>query len=127
MSTVTKSAYLHIGLILLNSPLKKLLRLDAAEQTSVICSNAGNLIIPLVTALLGKDWVIYSCACLSVQMVLLRSHGKAVLCGEKGINLRKIVTNINMIAILDCASSQCRPWSPCTSFEHSKPDILKGA
>lgn len=90
---------IHIALILLNILLEKTLHLDAVEQTSIIYSNAGNLIVPLVTALLGKDWVIYSCAFLCVQMILLWSHGKTVLCGEKGIDIKKIATNINMIAI----------------------------
>ena len=30
------------------------------EQASLIYTNAGNLIIPLVTAVLGPEWVIYS-------------------------------------------------------------------
>lgn len=91
---------IHIALILLNILLGGLLRLDAVEQASIIYSNAGNLIVPLVTALLGKDWIIYCCAFICVQMVLLWSHGKTLLCGEKGIDVRKIVTNVNMIAIL---------------------------
>ena len=36
---------------------------------------------------------------LSVQLFLLWSHAKMKLCGEKGIDLKKILTNINMIAI----------------------------
>ena len=90
---------IHIALILLNALLGKLLRFDAVEQSSIIYSNAGNLIVPLVTALLGKDWVIYSCAFLCVQMVLLWSHGKALVCGEKGIDIKKIVTNVSMISV----------------------------
>lgn len=97
---LTAAAIIHIALILLNTLLGRLLRLDAVEQVSIIYSNAGNLIVPLVTALLGKDQVIYCCAFICVQMILLWSHGKTLLCGEKGIDIRKIVTNINMIAIL---------------------------
>lgn len=90
---------IHIALILLNILLVKILRLTPVEQASVIYSNAGNLIVPLVTALLGKDWLIYTCAFICVQLILLWSHGKTLLCGEKGIDVKKIVTNINMIAI----------------------------
>lgn len=96
---LTAAVIIHIALILLNTLLGKLLRLDAVEQASIIYSNAGNLIVPLVTALLGKDQVIYCCAFICVQMILLWSHGKTLLCGEKGIDIKKIVTNINMIAI----------------------------
>ena len=96
---LTAAVIIHIALILLNTLFGKLLRLDAVEQASIIYSNAGNLIVPLVTALLGKDQVIYCCAFICVQMILLWSHGKTLLCGEKGIDIKKIVTNINMIAI----------------------------
>lgn len=90
---------LHFVLIVLVTALEKLLKMDGVEQTSLIYSNAGNLIVPIVTAILGKEWVIYTSAFLSVQMFLLWSHAKMKLCGEKGIDLKKIVTNINMIAI----------------------------
>ena len=96
---LTAAVIIHIALILLNTLFGRLLRLDAVEQASIIYSNAGNLIVPLVTALLGKDQVIYCCAFICVQMILLWSHGKTLLCGEKGIDIKKIVTNINMIAI----------------------------
>ena len=90
---------LHLVLIVVVGFLGKVLKLDGVEETSLIYSNAGNLIIPIVTAILGKEWVIYTSAFLSVQLFLLWSHAKMKLCGEKGIDLKKILTNINMIAI----------------------------
>ena len=90
---------LHLVLIVVVGFLGKVLKLDGVEETSLIYSNAGNLIIPIVTAILGKEWVIYTSAFLSVQLFLLWSHAKMRLCGEKGIDLKKILTNINMIAI----------------------------
>ena len=93
------SVVLHVFLLLLGAVLKKMLKLDPIEMTSVIYPNAGNLVIPLVSAMLGKEWVIYTCAFSTVQRILLWSHGKAVLCGEKDFNIRKILLNVNMIAI----------------------------
>ena len=90
---------LHAFLLLLGYGLKKALKLDPIEMTSVIYPNAGNLVIPLVSAMLGKEWVIYTCAFSTVQRILLWSHGKAVLCGEKDFSVRKILLNVNMIAI----------------------------
>ena len=90
---------LHLVLIVVVGFLGKVLKLDGVEETSLIYSNAGNLIIPIVTAILGKEWFIYTSAFLSVQLFLLWSHAKMKLCGEKGIDLKKILTNINMIAI----------------------------
>ena len=81
---------LHVGIIVVGN----------LEKASMIYSTAGNLIIPIVTAVLGKEWVIYSSAFLSVQLFLLWSHAKSMLCGEKSFELKKVLTNINMIAIL---------------------------
>lgn len=90
----------HIILIVLTEILGRAFHWDPVERASAIYSNAGNLIIPVVTALLGKEWIIYTSAFLSVQLILLWSHGKMTLCGEKKIELKKIATNVNMISII---------------------------
>jgi len=74
------------------------LKLDPVEKASLIYSNAGNLIIPIVTSVLGPEWVIYTSGFISVQVILIWTHCKMLLCGEKKADLKKIVTNINMIA-----------------------------
>ncbi len=79
--------------------LKKPLCLDEVEQASIIYSNGGNLIIPIVSSVLGSEWVLYTSAFVMFQTILLWTHCKMLLCGEKGISLRKILTNINVIAI----------------------------
>lgn len=63
---------LHLVLIVVVGFLGKVLKLDGVEETSLIYSNAGNLIIPIVTAILGKEWVIYTSAFLSVLLFLLQ-------------------------------------------------------
>ena len=90
---------IHVFLLLLSAALKKVFKMDPVEFTAVIYPNAGNLVIPLVSAVLGKEWVIYTSAFSTVQRILLWSHGKAVLCGEREFDFRKIFLNLNMIAI----------------------------
>ncbi|AGF56153.1 hypothetical protein B0P06_005587 [Clostridium saccharoperbutylacetonicum] len=97
---VIAAVLIHIALLILITVLGRIFRLDAVEKASIMYSNSGNLIIPIVTSILGKEWVIYSSAFLSVQLVLLWSHGRMLLCGERKIDLRKIFLNINMITIL---------------------------
>lgn len=91
---------LHGIMIFLTKILEKPIGLDPVEKTSVTYSNAGNLIIPIVTAIFGKEWVIYSTGYLSVQTILLWSHGRMMLCGEKNVDFRKIFSNINILAVL---------------------------
>jgi predicted permease len=97
---VIAAVLIHIALLILITVLGRIFRLDAVEKASIMYSNSGNLIIPIVTSILGKEWVIYSSAFLSVQLVLLWSHGRMLLCGERKIDFRKIFLNINMITIL---------------------------
>lgn len=90
---------MHFIFILMTIPMKKVLHMDSVEILSVIYSNAGNLIIPLVTVIFGSEWVVYSCAYVSVQLFFLWSHAKSTICEEKGIDLKKILTNVNLIAV----------------------------
>ncbi len=90
----------HVVLIALFAVLGPILHLNGIEKASIIYSNAGNLVIPLVSSILGTDWVIYSSAYVSVQLFLLWSHGKMMICGETKPDLKKIFTNVNMITIL---------------------------
>lgn len=96
---VGASAVVNFGMIFITWLIGKPLRLDTVEKASLIYSNAGNLIIPIVTSVLGPEWVIYTSGFISVQVVLIWTHCKMLLCGENKVDFKKIVTNINMIAI----------------------------
>ena len=100
MLAVFFAALAHAIFIFLMRVLKKPLKLADIERGSVIYPNAGNLTIPLVNIMLGPQWVIYTCAFITVQQLLLWSHGKSVLCNEKHIDLKKVFTNLNIIAII---------------------------
>lgn len=89
----------HVILLLAAGLLEKALHLTAVEKASVIYSNSSNLIIPIITAVLGPEWVVYSTAYVSVQLLLLWTHGKVLLSGIKGADIRKILTNINLLAV----------------------------
>ena len=65
------AAAIHVVLLVLSALLSRPLKLDAVEQVNVIYSNAAALVIPLVKALMGDAYVIYSCAFIIVQLVLL--------------------------------------------------------
>ena len=91
-----------IHIILLGIPwiFKNKLNLDAVEKVTVIYSNSGNLIIPLIAATLGPKYVIYTSAYTAVQTVLLWSHCRYVLMGGGKINILRILLNINLLAVI---------------------------
>lgn len=90
----------HILFLLLTCLLAGPLHLDVIERTAVIYTNAGILVIPLVNALLGPEYVIYSCAFIVVQQVLIWTHCRSLLCGTRGMEWRKLFLNVNIIAIV---------------------------
>lgn len=75
------------------------LKLDAVERASVIYSNAGNLIVPLVVMVLGQDMVIYCTAYLAFQTIFMWSHGKSLMEGKRSVSWRKMFLRINMVAV----------------------------
>ena len=89
----------HACLLVISFLLRRFLRLDAVERASTIYSNAGNLIIPLVTAILGDEWVIYSSAFICVQQIFMWTHGQMILSGQRGVNWKKLFLNANVISI----------------------------
>lgn len=80
--------------------LGKLLKLNEVERLSIYYSNAGNLIIPIVSFMLGQEWVLYACVYMSLQTVFFWTHCKQVLSREKTLNLKKILLNLNIIVIV---------------------------
>lgn len=94
------AAAIHVVFLALTAVLRRPLGLDAVERATAIYSNAGALVIPLVQALLGQEYVIYSCAFIIVQLVLLWTHGSTVLRGAGSLSLKSILTNVNLISIL---------------------------
>ena len=97
---VAAAVLVHFCLLGVSFLLGRFAGLDAVERASVVYSNAGNLIIPLVTAILGEEWVIYASAFICVQQVFIWTHGQALLSGQRGMNWKKLVTNMNLISIV---------------------------
>ena len=89
----------NLILIPLTGGFVKLFKLDAVEHTSIMYSNAGNLVIPLVTVILGEEWVIYASAFMCVQLFFLWTYGQARIGGDGGISWKKILLNVNLIAV----------------------------
>lgn len=81
------SVLLQVVLLLVVFMMGKLFSLNEVETASIYYSNSGNLIVPIVTFVLGQKWVLYGCVFMSVQLVFLWTHCK------------KIILNINMISI----------------------------
>ena len=93
------SVLTQVVLLIVISAAGKLLHLNEVEVASVYYSNSGNLIVPIVTFILGQEWVLYGCVFMSVQLVFLWTHCKKIISREASYDWKKILLNINMISI----------------------------
>ena len=93
------SVLTQIVLLIVVSVLGKLFHLNEVEIASIYYSNSGNLIVPIVTFILGKEWVLYGCVFMSVQLIFIWTHCKKIISQEASYDWKKIVLNINMISI----------------------------
>ena len=93
------SVMTQVILLIVVSILGRIFHLNEVEVASIYYSNSGNLIVPIVTFILGKEWVLYGCVFMSVQLVFIWTHCKKIISRESSYDWRKIVLNINMISI----------------------------
>lgn len=93
------SVLTQVILLIVISVAGRLLHLNEVEVASVYYSNSGNLIVPIVTFILGQEWVLYGCVFMSVQLVFLWTHCKKIISREASYDWKKIILNINMISI----------------------------
>jgi len=95
---IVASIGVHILYIALSYVVKKIAPVNPIEEASLIYSNSGNLIIPLVAYVLGPEWVFYCSAYVAVQTVFVWTHGKSVIREAREFNLKQLLLNPNIMA-----------------------------
>ena len=108
------AVFLQVILIIIGS----LLKLDPIEHATSIYSNSGNLIIPIVMSLFGKEWVIYASCFIVVQTFLFWTHCRLIIVGKGNLSLKMIAKNINIWSILVGAF--------LFAFQIKLPNIING-
>ncbi|MBP3540656.1 MAG: AEC family transporter [Clostridia bacterium] len=98
MCTICAAA-IHLLFYLVGHGLKKPLGLNTVDRASIMYVNAGNLIIPLVAASLGDEWVVYTTAYVLIFLPLMWGHGYSILSGQNSVKIGKVLTNPNIIGI----------------------------
>lgn len=90
----------HLVFIPLATVLSRFFGFTSIEKATMIYPNAGNLIIPLVGAILGNEWILYTSGYMVVQTILLWTHAKNLVSNERKIDIKKIIFNVNILAIV---------------------------
>lgn len=100
MLAVLGAVLSHFVLIFVTGLLgRRLYHCTAIEQASMIYSNSGNLLMPLVAAVMGQEWMFYSCAYMSVLQVFVWTHGKSLICEDRHIDFKRAFLNLNILAV----------------------------
>ena len=90
---------IYIVWIVITQLIKKPLSLDPVDTTSLVYSNVGNLVIPLVSMTLGEEMTFYAAAIQVPFNLLFWTHGNSILQEQAGVNWEKLLKNINLIAV----------------------------
>ncbi len=97
---VCNAVLIHIICIAIAKIYTKLTHATEVEKASIIYSNGGNLIVPLVGVILGEEWVVYSAAFVAVFNIFVWTHGRSIFTEENSIPWKKILLNVNILSIL---------------------------
>lgn len=89
---------IHAGFIAAAELLVKIGLLDVVEELTVIYTNCGNLILPIVSMTLGAEMTFYASAFPIFFNILFWTHGVSRMSGG-GFDWRKLVFNPNIIAL----------------------------
>lgn len=80
--------------------LRKPLKLSCVEEMSVYYPNAGYLTFPLVIAVFGSSNLIYATGLFVLSVVFQWTHGVSHMKKERGVDIKKIATNLNLIVVV---------------------------
>lgn len=89
----------HVIFFALTWAIREPLRLTAVEEASLICSNSGQLLFPLITATLGAEWIFYASAFMAIGTVVVWSMGISKISNAAQFQLKKLLCNMNILAI----------------------------
>lgn len=89
---------IHLLYYVITKLLGRFAHVSAMGQACIFYSNAGNFIVPLIAAVIGREYVVYVVPYLSVQIILSWTHGVQLISGKKDWNIKKVLCNPCIIA-----------------------------
>jgi len=92
--------FYFLVMLLVTKLIRKPLKLTTVEEMSVFYPNSGYLTFPLVIAVFGSSDLIYATGLFVLSVIFQWTHGVSHMKGERGVNIKKIVTNLNLIVVV---------------------------
>jgi len=88
----------HFFFILFVKLLSKVWKLNAIEKASIIYTNCGYLLMPLVAGVMGEEWLLYVAIYSTVFNMLVWTHGTSLIRNKTTLQWKQIIINPNIIA-----------------------------
>ncbi|MCF0259513.1 MAG: AEC family transporter [Erysipelotrichaceae bacterium] len=98
--TLAASVLIHALYLILGDLSRKSFGMDTVDRNSLVYTNAGNLLVPLIIALLGKEYILYIIPYLIVETPLFWTDLIRQFDPRQPLVLKKILLNPNILAIL---------------------------
>lgn len=98
--TLVLAVVFHVIYIVIAEIMRRTWKATVVERASMIFTNAGNLIIPIVAYVLGEEWVIYVSGYVVIFNILCWTYGVRMFAGSSAMSFRKIILNPNILAVL---------------------------
>lgn len=99
LTAAALAAGFQLLFFLIAGALRRFWRATVVERASLVFTNVGNLIVPLVAFAKGQDWVIYTSAYILVFNALFWTVGVRMFEKETAPSLGKALLNPNILAI----------------------------
>lgn len=90
----------HLVFVILGELAGKLFRMNPIEKVSLMGTNAGYILIPLVSATLGSEYVFYCSAFIVVQTIFFWTYLLFSIGHKEAVSVRKVILNPNIIGIM---------------------------
>lgn len=100
MLAFAASLGVNLFYIFVTKILNRIYPMSVVERASLIYPNAGNLIVPMVGAILGEDMILYCSAFMIVQNLFVWTHGKLLISGEDKPTVKNVICNSTVLSIL---------------------------
>ena len=97
--TILLGIAFHILFMIIARILGHVWKATEVERASIIFTNAGNLIIPIVAYVLGQEWVIYVSGYVVVFNIICWTYGVRLFDNEGPLEIRRILLNPNLLAV----------------------------
>ena len=94
------SVAFNVVMLLLARLAAVVFHMDVVEEASSGYPNSGNMAIPLVNAIFGPEWVVFVTLYNMIQNLFVWTHCRMFMSGERKVSLKKILWNINIMAIV---------------------------